>query len=439
MSAGVVRDFSEAAKENLIKQIDVINAEQWSPITDAFGDIWYTAGSWLGFLNIENYLGKVDQYHKKVLDQHDTTVNDLGRIFEAVAGVDGEYGVTFSSCRSQLEEESKAIQNLADLINPAMDTFSASNVMSVSESIVDKVEKANEKIDTIYDAELDYAAARAAKNTLFDLGGDILSFAGDLVSLGVNIASGNVVGVVADGWQLINDVVATMEDVTALGLLGLGLCGFQIKGKSKNETREKLLQRAEQAQKIDGVADFLEDQGWNGASKIASVADMASAGYGICKSLKGAGDSVKDVKKYVTDGRYNKTARLTEKALEEAGIATTSVKVKRYENNAKVAKTASKIAEAENAKIHKSGKYVTKSIKAQQAQRAAQMQKNYRELSKQKTAVSNAKTMYKWSKGMIEDGPEGVGKEIFKSSTVGGLVSEGKDVCDDVINLVFAH
>ena len=285
MGAGILRDFSEAAKENLISQIDVINAEQWSEVTDVFGDIFYTAESWFRNLSIENYLGKVDEYHKRVLDQHDTTVDRLGEIFEAVARVDSECGVTFSSFRSLLAEESKAIRDLADLINPAMNAFTATNVKAATEVIVAKVEKANEKIDAIYDAELAYAQAQVAKNALLGLGGNILSFVGDLLSFGLNVKTANPAGAFADGWQLFNDVAAALTDFTAFLFLGIGLCGFKMKGKSKKETRELFVAFAEKSQKIDGMTELMEAEGEKELSYFFSALDMMAAYCGLSEAL----------------------------------------------------------------------------------------------------------------------------------------------------------
>lgn len=83
------RDYTEATLNELKQQIREINESDFSPITDFFGDIWYGVQSLVGVLKIDNYLNDVSSYHRKVLDQNDTTVKELEGIFTAVRNVDG--------------------------------------------------------------------------------------------------------------------------------------------------------------------------------------------------------------------------------------------------------------------------------------------------------------------------------------------------------------
>ena len=64
------RDFSDEAKQKLLKYVDEVTADgTWDRVKDWFGDAGLTIQSWLGQLSIQNYVNDVDTYHKKVLDK----------------------------------------------------------------------------------------------------------------------------------------------------------------------------------------------------------------------------------------------------------------------------------------------------------------------------------------------------------------------------------
>lgn len=437
MGSGIIRDYSEEKRAKLKQQIDQINAEQWCEVTDAIGDMWYTAGSWLGFLDISRYLDRTEEYHKKVMDQHDTTSKDIDDIFAAVADTDKKEGSKLKDVTTQLQEMEKGFQKLTELINPqGMDSFTAAKAKSVADDVSNMVEKANARIDTIFDAEIDYALARVAKNTAWEIGGGVLSVAVDCLSIAGDVLTGNIAGGIADGWQLINDTVSLGADLTA-GAMLLGCWGmdeFDKGGKNKNKYREKLLEGAESAHEVEGVAGLAEATGHDTIAGIARGADTIAAGYEVYQTAKGIKDTAKKVDKYLKDGRYNKAARLGEVGLKETtGFSTTDVKVKRYEDNAKVAKYADKLNAKEAEQLHKNGKYVTQSVRAKQAARAKNMQRTYRKVSKTKTVVSNVKTGYKYAQAVTE---KNVKKTIFKNNSPAKLADKALKFGDDIVDFI---
>ena len=73
------RDFSDEAKQKLLKYVDEVTADgTWDRVKDWFGDAGLTIQSWLGQLSIQNYVNDVDTYHKKV--HHGKA--DRGDLFE---------------------------------------------------------------------------------------------------------------------------------------------------------------------------------------------------------------------------------------------------------------------------------------------------------------------------------------------------------------------
>ena len=97
------RDFSEKSKQNLKKLVDQVENEKVSNFTDWVGDRWYEYESWIGKLNIRNYINNVNAYHKKVIDKNNTTKQAIDEIFENVATVDANYSERFKSRNAQLQ------------------------------------------------------------------------------------------------------------------------------------------------------------------------------------------------------------------------------------------------------------------------------------------------------------------------------------------------
>ena len=88
----MLRDFSETAKQKLLKYVDEVTATgTWDQIKDFFGDIGLTVQSWFGKLDIQKYVDDVDTYHKKVLDKNNTTARQIEEIFSNVQAVDTRY------------------------------------------------------------------------------------------------------------------------------------------------------------------------------------------------------------------------------------------------------------------------------------------------------------------------------------------------------------
>lgn len=119
------RDFSESAERTLCSQIREINNEQWYGWTDAIGD-FFSFG-----LDIQNYLDRVDDYHKKIMDKNNTTVEDIAKIFADVRGVDASFQTIFSKHREALREQKEYIQALASCINTSHSNFTADGIQSL--------------------------------------------------------------------------------------------------------------------------------------------------------------------------------------------------------------------------------------------------------------------------------------------------------------------
>ncbi len=89
------RDFSEKSRNELLGLVSQVENEKISNFTDWVGDRWYDFESWIGKLNIRNYLNNVNEYHKKVIDKNNATKSSINTIFNKVKSVDASYKDTF--------------------------------------------------------------------------------------------------------------------------------------------------------------------------------------------------------------------------------------------------------------------------------------------------------------------------------------------------------
>ncbi len=119
------RDFSEKSRNELLGLVSQVENEKISNFTDWVGDRWYDFESWIGKLNIRNYLNNVNKYHKKVIDKNNATKSSINTIFNKVKSVDASYKNTFSSKKSQLQQWQRYIDELSQIVNPRNGRFNA--------------------------------------------------------------------------------------------------------------------------------------------------------------------------------------------------------------------------------------------------------------------------------------------------------------------------
>lgn len=123
------RDFSEKSRNELLGLVSQVENEKISNFTDWVGDRWYDFESWIGILNIRNYLNNVNEYHKKVIDKNNATKSSINTIFNKVKSVDASYKNTFSIKKSQLQQWQRYIDELSQIVNPRNGKFNAKYMM----------------------------------------------------------------------------------------------------------------------------------------------------------------------------------------------------------------------------------------------------------------------------------------------------------------------
>lgn len=120
----MIRDFSDRAKQELMNIVAQVENEKLCDFTDWVGDCWYSFEEWIGLLNLKEDLSNVNEYHKKVIDKNNTTLNELEAIFSKVYAVEAEYHSGFCSIISACNSFNKILQTLIEIISPENGSFS---------------------------------------------------------------------------------------------------------------------------------------------------------------------------------------------------------------------------------------------------------------------------------------------------------------------------
>lgn len=120
----MIRDFSDRAKQDLMNMVAQVENEKLCDFTDWVGDCWYSFEEWIGLLNLKEDLSNVNEYHKKVIDKNNTTLDELEAIFSKVYAVEAEYHSGFCSIISACNSFNKILQTLIEIISPENGSFS---------------------------------------------------------------------------------------------------------------------------------------------------------------------------------------------------------------------------------------------------------------------------------------------------------------------------
>ncbi len=293
----MVRDFTEATKEKLSKEIDDINKKTWSPVTDAIGDTFMYAGKWLGILSLDDDMSNVESYQRNVLDMTDMTKKELNAIFDEVYGIDKDFKGYFANFNERENTYNSKLQTLYGMIKPNFTICDAKTIKSMVGKYNERLKDVDGKINKDFEKEIDWAAKEAALNSVKGLAGGVLKTVVDIAVLPVsmikNVATGNYGGIFTDTWSLVDDVFAVGSNLVGLTSLGLG---YFISACTGNKQQKNLAAKYGEAYGgVTGLTGTLEaEEKINGKNLITSFMlkgskwiDTASAAVGLFGDVKG--------------------------------------------------------------------------------------------------------------------------------------------------------
>lgn len=128
----MIRDFSDAAKANLIHQIKEVTPNGiFGKVADFFGDIWLGFQEKYGSLNIQSYVNDVDTYHKMILDRNDTEIQQIEEIFQRVHEVDEGAGGAVRPLADVFEQERSKIKRLEETLTIPTFRFTPDTIQAI--------------------------------------------------------------------------------------------------------------------------------------------------------------------------------------------------------------------------------------------------------------------------------------------------------------------
>lgn len=134
----MLRDFTEASYNSLVRLTQEVEDEKWCDFTDYLGDRALDAEAWIGCLDINHYLNDLSKYHKKVIDKNNTSKDEIRNIFIRVNEIDTEFCNRFISLYVSYEEYKNAMLALINVISPTSDSFTAEYIGNGLKSYIDK-------------------------------------------------------------------------------------------------------------------------------------------------------------------------------------------------------------------------------------------------------------------------------------------------------------
>lgn len=108
--SGIKRDFSDEMRTALMNLLEEVRKEEdWD---FSRWDMWYRMEDWCGRLDVEHYKNNIKEYHRKVIDIHDTTQKQMQKIFDAIDELDIKYGEIFRDKAIELHNIAKEVKNI---------------------------------------------------------------------------------------------------------------------------------------------------------------------------------------------------------------------------------------------------------------------------------------------------------------------------------------
>lgn len=287
------RPYTDAAYDQIRQTIDEIDNAQISPVTDFFGDMLSRIAQFLKIYTVDTYQNEMQQWYRKVLDSHNTTMAKVDSLFANVEAVDSRY-------ESLMNGTYDAIAEFQSVINCLRDTISGKCTLAEGRQAAQNHLNAGiQALRTPANTVLTYAEQRMCDKTLRSLMKDLLSFGGLFCKL---MVEKDPIALASTGKKFIDTFFATACDfATLVSIVPVGI--FSIKcirekmGWSYEEyldLRFKQLGVAEQYQGKRSVSDLLDSLADEMDEDLAACPDD-SPYYSITKKLNDVAHRVSDV------------------------------------------------------------------------------------------------------------------------------------------------
>lgn len=292
MSA-VERKYTEEVYNELVSMIQDIQENDVCWIKDVIGDSVSYFRSWIGELNIEHYLDNVSEYHREVLDQHNTTVEELDKIFDEVGYLDFTYRDKVENLYDGLCDYRCGIEALSSAFGAGGSLISPSHIQICADQVNALLASGSERIDETFEEVLRKREEEVVWDAFKELIGDVLSYAGSICKFIVCVMEGDIIGALAALWSTIDKLIATTEDMGAIAAV---IYGNVYGADNKLNIRYYALIEAEKAKDINGIVDFAEANNWpDNFVEWLKVADSVAGILDIFTDITGTAHAYSEI------------------------------------------------------------------------------------------------------------------------------------------------
>ena len=122
-TSGLVRDFTDEEKSEIISIITALNEEDeglFNSALDWFGDRGEDIGGiFCGEYDISDYLDDIEKYHRIIMDKKNSSEKQINKIFDAVNEKDEDYEKCFNNIKDRLGVLKSSITSIADVLDPS--------------------------------------------------------------------------------------------------------------------------------------------------------------------------------------------------------------------------------------------------------------------------------------------------------------------------------
>lgn len=177
--SGLKRDFSDEAREMLIRAVKQVNESQWSEVTDYIGDSIQKIKDSMSaedegmMIGVEGELLNASEYYLKIVDKNNATEKEINQIFDDVINEDKKGKAQLEEVYECIKKQTAYIQKLADTINPNNCKFQAEQMAKeLEESYHSVLEKAGAVMDNVWEKMYESDEYSLAGELLFALAGE---------------------------------------------------------------------------------------------------------------------------------------------------------------------------------------------------------------------------------------------------------------------------
>lgn len=315
------RKYTQEVYDQINDTVTKIQEEDLNDPFDFIGDIWNKMRDLLHFLKTDNYKDDYQKFLDIVIDSHDTTLQEVNDIFEAVDTTDSDAAKQMHAHWETINTAVSTVRALQGYISGALSYAEASQIAEASATARQDLYIA---ADTVLDRREQEIRNQAIKELIGD-GIKIISTGSKLVG---DICSGNFVDAVVQIKKLGDVGVATWGDIHALSTLskskkkGEGLSPTDENYGDYLKERFGLADEAEDGANSNSISELLEIKAENLDEKVQATGGVNSPYYEEAQKYHRAATVAKGVDVIVDVYDVVKSVNDTAKAFKEKTVYT---------------------------------------------------------------------------------------------------------------------